>query len=317
MKKIEKNFSNAIYQNFDEIQQSLKESLNRVRIASQNGYRDLFNSNAWGRQYHKLSIEELFFMNLNNDAILAILNVSIYHAIVQNDYSHLLNGVFTYSRLRSLQRAYIPGTNDWTVVESLISNDIVLRDIEYPKSLGFNTNVLYDTTLLLSGNLLRTILTNPDLKTLTLEQYSKFIGEVSSKFDRALLQYLCGLTTEDDKLCKTNFAEMEQLYNRCQWLSSGWYGDANLNKSVPIFLLGLYQLKNIVNINIEIELENEFLKNTDRFIVDNPNYIPQIFNYFDGELEFLNETLTNSFVPFYHTYKIKLDEIKTVTQAKR
>ncbi|WP_343558892.1 hypothetical protein [Sphingobacterium sp.] len=317
MKKIEKNFINAIYQNFDGIQQSLKESLNRVRTASGNGYRNLFNSNAWGRQYHKLSIEELFFMNLNNDAILAILNVSIYHAIVQNDYRHLLNGVFTYSRLRSLQRAYIPGPGDWIVVESLINNDIALREIEYPKSLDFNTNVFYDTTLLLSGNLLRTILINPDLKTLTLEQYSKFIGEVSSKFDKAFLHYLFGLITEDYTLCQTNFAEMEQLYSRCQWLSSGWYRDANLNKSVPIFLLGLYQLKNTVNIAVEIELENEFLNNTNRFILDNPNYTPQIFNYFDGELGFLNETLTNNFVPFYQDYKIKLDEIKIVTQGKR
>jgi len=317
MKKIEKNFSNAIYQNFDEIQRSLKESLNRVRTASRNGYRDLLNSIAWGRQYHKLSIEELFFMNLNNEVILGILNLSIYHAIVQNDYRHLLNGVFTYSRLRLLHRAYLPGTADWIVVESLVSNDIVLQDVEYPKSLGFNTDVLYDPVLQLSKNLLRTILINPDLKTQTLEQYSKFIGEVSSKFDKAFLEYLYGMMTEDYMLCKTNFAKMEQLYSRCQWLSSGWYRAANLNKSVPIFLLGLYQLKNIVNIDIELELENEFLKNANRFIVDNPNYIPQIFNYFDGELGFLNDILTNNFVPFYRNYKIKMDEIKTVAQGKK
>ena len=311
MKTIEKDFSNSIHQNFDSVQQSLTELFHRVAIASvNNDYQNLLNSNAWGKYYHKLTKEELFLMNLNDKEILAILNLSIYQSIVQNDYSHLLNGIFTYSRLRLLNRVYVSGTANWTVVESLVTNDTELKNVVYPKSLTFNIDTTYDTVVQLSGNLLKTILVKSDFKNQSHKQYSELIGEVSSKFDNALLKYLYGLTTDDYELCKTSFEQMEQLYSRCQWLTSGWYREANLNKKLPIFLLGLYQLKNFSNANFDIDIKNELLKNARQFIVENPNYSPKLFRQFDGELKFLNEVLTNNFASFYVSHKTIMNEIK-------
>ena len=310
MKSIEKDFSNATHQNFDSIQQSLTELLHRVTIASNNGYQNLLNSNVWAKHYHKLRVEELFLMNLNDKEILAILNLSIYQSINQNDYSHLINGISTYSRLRLLNRAYISGTANWIAVESLVTNDTELKNAVYPKPLTFNDDTLYDTVVLLSGNLLKTILVNPDFKNQAFKQYAELIGDVSSKFDNAFLKYLYGLTTDDYELCKTSFEQMEQFYSRCQWLATGWYREANLNKKLPIFLLGLYQLKNFANTNFDLDIQNEFLRNVNQFNVENPDYTPKLFRQFDGELKFLNETLTNNFASFYTNYKTKMNEIK-------
>lgn len=311
MKNIQKDFSNSAHQNFDSIQQSLTELLHEVKMASNNGYQNLLNSNSWGKHYHKLTTEELFVMNLNDKEILGILNLAIYQSILQNDYSHLINGIFTYSRLRLLNRAYVSGVSDWLVVESLVTNDTELQNLEYTKSLNFNNDTLFDTVSLLGGNLLKTILIKPDFKSQTIEQYSKLIGDVKSKFDNAFLQYLYGLTTDNYELCKTSFEQIEQLYKRCQWLATGWYREANLNKELPIFVLGLYQLKNFTNSNFDFDIRNEFLKNVKQFTVDNPNYKPKLFMQFDGELNFLNDILTNNFTSFYINYKIKINEIKT------
>ena len=60
MKDIENDFRNSKHQNFDSIQQSMTELLHRVTRASNNGYQNLLNSNAWGIHYHKLTIEFKF-----------------------------------------------------------------------------------------------------------------------------------------------------------------------------------------------------------------------------------------------------------------
>ncbi|MFC4211853.1 hypothetical protein ACFOWA_11705 [Pedobacter lithocola] len=311
MKAIEKDFSSSIHQNFDSVQQSLTELFHRVAIASENNdYQSLLNSNAWEKNYHKLTKEELFLMNLNDKEILAILNLSIYQSITQNDYSHLLNGIFTYSRLRLLNRVYVSGNTNWTVIESLVTNDKELKNAAFPKSLPFNIDTTYDTVIQLTENLLKTILGKSDFKNQSHKQYSELIGEVSSKFDNALLKYLYGLTADDYELCKTSFEQMEQLYSRCLWLTSGWYREANLNKKIPIFLLGLYQLKNFTATNFDLVIKNEFLKKANRFIVENPNYKPKLFRQFNSELKFLNEILTNNFASFYVNYKTKMNEIK-------
>lgn len=310
MKTIEKEFNNAVYQNFDSVQKSLTKLYHRVALASANNdYQNLLNANAWGKYYHKLTKEELFLMNLNDKEILAILNLSIYQSIIQKDYSHLLNGIFTYSRLRFLNRVYVSGTKNWIVVESLITNDTDLKNICYPKQLT-SINKIDDAVVMLIENFLKTILVKSDFTHQVHKQYSEFIGEVSAKFDNALIKYLYGLTTNDYELCKTCFEQMEQLYSKCLWLTSGWYREANLSKKVPIFLLGLYQLKNFTAINFEPVIKNEFLKTANQFIVETPNYQPELFREFNGELKFLNEILTNNFVSFYVNFKAKMNEIK-------
>lgn len=309
LKNIEKDFSNSIHQNFDSIQQSLTELLSQVTVESKNGYQNLLNSNAWRKHYHKLTVEELFVMNLKDKEILAILNLSIYQSIAKNDYSILIDGVFTYTRLRFLNRTYLLGTNDWIAVESQITNDKELLSLLYSKTLALETDK-YDYAYLLSQNLLRTILHNHNFKTESLKQYLEFIGNVSSKFDISFLKYLYSLITGKYQLCKTSFEQMEQLYGRCQWLTTGWYREANLNKRFPIFLLGLYQLKNFANTNFDLDIKNEFLKNVNQFRIENPNYEPKLFRQFDGELKFLNEVLTNNFASFYTNYKDKMNEIK-------
>lgn len=312
MKTIEKDISNSTHQSFDSVQQSLTALFHRVAIASvNNDYQNLLNSNAWGKHYHQLSKEELFLMNLNDKEILAILNLSIYQSVAQNDYSHLLNGIFTYSRLRFLNRAYASETTNWTVVESLVTNDTELKNLVYPKSSTLNIDTTYDTVVQLSGNLLKTILVNSDFKNQSHQQYSGLIGDVSSKFDKALLKYLYGLTADDYELCRTSFEQMEQLYSRCLWLTSGWYREANLNKKIPIFLLGLCQLKNFATTNFDLTIKNEFLKSASQFIAENPNYKPKLFKQFDGELKFLNKILTDDFASFYVAYKTTMNEIKT------
>ncbi len=310
MKDIENDFRNSKHQNFDSIQQSMTELLHRVTRASNNGYQNLLNSNAWGIHYHKLTIEELFVMNLHDKEILAILNLSIYQSISQNENSYLINGIFTYSRLRLLNRAHLSGTNNWIVVESLVTNDTELQNLQYSESLTFNNDTLYDTVSLLSGNLLKTILVNPGFKSRILEQYSSLVGEVSSKFDNAFLKYLFGLTTNNVELCKTSFEQIEQLYSKCQWLAKDWYQEANLNKKLPIFLLGLYLLKNFSNTKFELVIKNEFLMKLKEFTVENPDYKPELFRQFDGELEFLNQVLTKNFASFFINYNTKINEIK-------
>lgn len=313
MKKIEKEFNNSVHQNFDEIQQSLIRLFDRVMAAASNHeYCGLLNSNTWGDHYHKLSFSELFLMNLNDKEILGILNIAIYQAVVDNDYKQLLNGIFTYSRLRLLNRAYLSGPADWIIVEGAVNKDTELQGLVYTKSLALDNTVSYDKTLLLSRNLLRAIVIEPDLKNETKELYSKLIGEVTSKFDRAFLEYLYGVITGDYQLIRANFEEMEQCYSRCQWLSSGWYREAGLNKTVPVFLLGLYQLKNVVNNSIELPLKNEYLREASHVIRESPDYKPQILKPFEGSLQFLNDILISDFVPFYRGYRAKIEAIRKV-----
>ena len=314
LKNIENDFLSSEHQSFDSIQHALKQEFDTVLIASKNGYKNILNANAWGDHLHNLTVEELFIMNLNDKEVLAILNLSIYQAIIQNDYSHLINGVFTYSRLRLLQRTHVSGTKDWIVVESMITNDKILKNLEYPKSITFNKDKSYDEVIVLAENLLKTIVTNPAFKMDAQKQYSELIGNVSSKFDNSFINYLYGLTTDNYELCKTSFEQMEQLYGRCQWLSRGWYEDAKLNTKGPIFLLGLYRLKNVSIANFEFDIKNEFLKKASNFIIENPEYKPSLCMSFNNELQFLNNILTENFATFYTNYQTKINAIKTAVK---
>ncbi|MBI3509340.1 MAG: hypothetical protein HY064_01650 [Bacteroidetes bacterium] len=310
MKNIEEKFKNSTQQNFDAVQKTFAQLLQSMRVASNNGYRNIFNSNSWGSNYHKLTIEELFFMNMSDTEILTILNISIYNSVIKKDYSILLDGIFTYSRLRFFSRAYLSGTNDWTAVESLIVGDKELLSLNYPKTLTLE-NDNYDHFYLISRNLLRTILFNKDWKTQTLQQYSELSNTVSGKFDISFLNYLYGLLTYNHALCKTSFEQMEQLYNKCQWLGRGWYRQADLTKQLPIFLLGAIQLIKYTDSNFEVNIKNDWLKNAEEFIRENKNYKPKLAFEFVDELNFLNEILTASFTSFYSQYRYKIvTEIK-------
>ena len=314
MKNIEKDFKSSIHQSFESVQQSLIELLHKIQTATQNNYQNLLNSNIWGKYYHRLTVEELFLMNLNNKEILAILNISIYNTIHKKDFRILMDGIYTYSRLRALNWAYTFFTDEWTVVESLITNDRELRDLLYPKSLSFNDEKLYPSTILLGGNFLKTILLNPVFKDETHQQYSELIEEVSGKFDTAFLHYLYSLTSNDTELAQTSFAQMEQLYSQCKWLATGWYKEANLNKIIPVFLLGLYQLKKITADKIEIDFKNIYLANAEKFILDNPDYKPKVAFEFTGELQFLNQILTDEFSSAYTNLRAKITEIKILNR---
>jgi len=310
LKAIEKEFKRSTHRDFQSVQQSLTELLHQIKIASKNNYQCILNSNAWGKNYHKLTIEELFLMNLSDKDILAILNISIYNAIAKDDYNMLMDGVFTYTRLRFLNRTYLSGTNDWVAMESLIANDKELLSLVYPQSLTLE-NDLYDYTYLLSSNLLRTILYNRNFGKQTFEQYVEYIDKISAKFDVSFLKYLYALLTDNDELCKISFEQMEQLHSRCQWLARGWYQEATMTKILPVFLLGAIQLRKYTNTNLSVDISNEYLKNARDFIVNNPDCKHKLVMEFKGEISFLNVILTNHFIPFYEQYKYKMEnEIK-------
>ncbi|SHE56372.1 hypothetical protein [Pedobacter caeni] len=297
-----------MHQSFESIESSLEELFNKIEKASNNGYQNLLNSNRWGTQFHKLTTEELFFMNVSNKEILAILNLSIHNSIVKNDYSILIDGVFMYSRFRFLNWTHAPGTNDWIAIESLITNDKELMSLVYPETLVL-TDDNYDFSYLLSRNLLRTILANQNWKEHTLQEYSDFINAVSGKFDVSFLNYLYGVLNGDDELSKTSFQQMEQWYSKCQWLTKGWYREADMVKKHPVFLLGLLQLQKLKGNGSTIEANKDWLKDAGTFLRKNEYYKPKPAFEFDHKLSFINEALTRDFSSFYLQYKNKIETL--------
>ncbi|GHU07164.1 hypothetical protein FACS1894151_01060 [Spirochaetia bacterium] len=81
--EIKRKFLENNYHNFDMLNSELNILYNSVDKSIKNNYENLLYSNTNNRNLlKKLSIEEIFLMNLPDNAILSILNISIYEAII-------------------------------------------------------------------------------------------------------------------------------------------------------------------------------------------------------------------------------------------
>jgi hypothetical protein len=127
IKEIQKKFSENVYQNYDILNKELNDIYKNVCKSIKNNYGGLLYSNTRKiNSLKKLNSEEIFLMNVPDKIILAILNISIYESILENDYGILCNGVFTYSRFRNLNRFHLEGFSLCNCIESFILDDKVL-----------------------------------------------------------------------------------------------------------------------------------------------------------------------------------------------
>lgn len=125
IKEVQKNFSENLYQNYDILNKELNDIYTSVCKSIENNYNGLLFSNTQKSLLKKLNTEEIFVMNIHDKIILAILNISIYNAIVNENHEILYNGIYTYSRLRSLNHLHLTGFDFVSIIESLIFNGVL------------------------------------------------------------------------------------------------------------------------------------------------------------------------------------------------
>jgi hypothetical protein len=268
---IKKKFLENIYQDFDKINAELIILYNDIHKSIKNNYENLLYSNIKLDFLRKLKPEELFFMNIHDKYILAILNISIYQEIINEDYEFLYNGIYTYTHLRSLNRLHLEGFKLNEIFECLIINEN--RYIEQ-----YNWKEYIVKRFL-----------------------EDFYDQMNGKFDMEFVEILKG-TVSNEKAIENNYNNLLKLHSKCQWLTKGWYRECNLINYMPIYLVGIYKF---IGQNIKIETENKWFISFIDFLNKNKAKEKRLVYKFTGEISFLNSILDKDYNNFRNEYKNK------------
>jgi hypothetical protein len=271
-KDLTKIFLENVYQNFDRINDELNMQYSNVNKSIENNYENLLYSNSKLNLLKKLKTNELFLMNIHDKHILAILNISIYNAIVKEDYELLYNGIYTYNHLRKLNRMHLTGFKFNEFIESLIFNE--------------NKHIEED-----------------NWKEYIINQFFENYGsKMSGKFDMELAKILKKIIAKENDI-ENNYNNLFKLYSKCQWLSRGWYQECNLINYMPIFLAGIYKF---IGQDINIETENKWFTGFIDYLNKNRTKENKLVYNFSGEISFLNKILDKDYNDFYKEYKNKI-----------
>ena len=270
IEKIKNKFLESSYHNFDAVNIELNDLYSYIQKAKKNNGKGILFSNTKKSEWLKiLNPEELFLMNMHDKHILAILNISIYEAITNENYEILYNGVYTYAHLRTLNRLHLSGSEADTIIESLIYN------VNFSKQ--------------------------NNLAEYLLKQFLEYYDFPNGKFDAALIQLLESLIKQENDV-ETHFNNLLKLHSRCQWLTKGWYRECNLINYMPIFLIGLYKL---INRPFNIETDNKQLIDFINYLEQNKFKENKLVYTFSGKVDFLNNILDAKYDEFCKAYKTK------------
>ncbi|GHV86699.1 hypothetical protein AGMMS50230_23070 [Spirochaetia bacterium] len=209
----------------------------------------------------KLSIEEIFLMNLPDNVILSILNISIYEAIINKNYELLYNGIYTYSHLQNLNRQHLKGFDFTNFIECLIFNEN-----EYIGIINWKEYVVKQF----------------------MENYKE---QMNGKFDSELLEVL-NKTISLENGIENNFNNLVKLHSKCQWLTKGLYRECNLINYMPIYLIGIYKF---IDKKIKIETKNEYFIEFINYLDTNKKMENKLVYKFTGEIDFLNKILDKEY----------------------
>jgi hypothetical protein len=268
---IKKKFLESKYQSFDILNTELNNLYNRVCESVRNNYDNLLNSNMRKKWLKTLKKEEIFLMNIHDKYILSILNISIYQAIVNDNYELLYDGIYTYNHLRKLNRLHLEGFKFNVMVEGLIFNEN-----EYIKQNNWKEYVV--------------------------KQFGENFGDqMNGKFGMELVEILNRTISKED--AEDNYNNLLKLHSKCQWLTKGWYRECNLINYMPIFLVGIYKF---IEQNIKIETENKWFLGFIEYLNNNRTKENKLVYNFSGEISFLNKILDNGYNEFYKEYKNKI-----------
>jgi hypothetical protein len=302
-KDIQNKFSENIYHNFDMINDELNNIYINVCKSVKNNYSGLLYSNGRKRNLiERLDIEELFLMNVPAKIILAILDISIYESILNDEYSLLCNGIFTYSRLRSLNRLHLPGMNLCCSVESFILDDKVLFNNSFKGKIEIDQND-YNMENYLFDNFIKIIFFNQtNWKEIVLKQYEDNINKtIKGKFDMKLLEILKNIATGENNF-ENDYNSLVKLHPKCQWLTQGWYRECKLINHMPIFLAGIYKL---IGKQLRIETDKEYFAKFIEYLNNENNIENKLVYNFTGRIDFLNRILDKEYENFSKEYKNK------------
>ena len=270
MQKIKNKFLESGFHTFDAVNSELNNLYSDIQKAKNNNCKDLLYSNTKKSDWLKtLSSEELFFLNMHDKHILTILNISIYEAIINKNYELLYRGIFTYNRLRTLNRLHLSNSNANIIVESVIYSDDFLKQNNYVDYL--------------------------------LKRFMEYYDFPQGKFDTELVQLLGNLAKKESGV-ENSFNNLLKLYPKCQWLTRGWYKECNLINYMPIFLVGLYKL---INKTFNIETDNKCLIGFINYLEQNKFKENKLVYTFGGKIDFLNVVLDEKYDEFHKEYNRK------------
>jgi hypothetical protein len=265
--KVENKFLKSSYRNFKTVNVELNNLFIDIQKLGKDNY---FAYSASKSEWVKLNEKEFFLKEIHDKHILAILNIAIYNAIISENYEILYNGIYTYNRLRTLNRLHLSGHAFHTVIESLIYND----------------NLVQQNTL--AEDLLKT--------------FMEFFDLSNGKFDTELIQLLeSQIRGEND--VEIHYHNLLKLHSRCQWLTKGWYRECNLINYMPVFLVGVYKL---INRPFSIETDNKWLIDFIRYLGQNKFKENNLIYTFSGKIDFLNSILNEKYDEFCEEYKSKM-----------
>jgi hypothetical protein len=301
-KEIQKKFPENVYQNYDMLNEELNNFYINVCKSIKNNYNGLLNSDAKRNWLKKLNAEEIFLMNIHDKIILAILDIAIYESIINNNYELLCNGIFTYSRLRSLNRLHLPCMNFCGSIESFILGDKVLFNNNFKGKIEIDQND-YNAENYLPGNFLKVIFFNQNnWKETVLKQYNDNVNKsIKGKFDIELLQIFKNIAAGENNF-ENSYNNMLKLHSKCQWLTQGWYRECKLINYVPIFLVGIYKL---IGEKFKIETDKKYFSDFIEYINKNNNIDYKSVYNFTGKIDFLNKILDKEYESFSKEYKNK------------
>lgn len=301
IKDIQKKFSENVYQNYDMLNEKLNEDYVKVCKSIKNNYDGLLDSNAKRKWLKKLNTEEIFLMNIHDKIILAMLDIAIYESIINNNYELLCNGIFTYSRLRNLNRLHLPGSN-WGAIESFILNDVDLIKNSFKGKIEIDKND-YSIDDYLIDNFMKVIFFDQgNWKETVLQQYNDNINTtIKGKFDIGLLQIFRKMVIGENDF-ENNYNDLIKLHSKCQWLTQGWYRECKLINYIPIFLVGIYKL---IGRQLKIETDKEYFIKFIKYLNNRNNIENKLVYNFTGRIDFLNKILDKEYEKFSKEYKNK------------
>jgi hypothetical protein len=301
-KDIQKKFSENVYQNYDILNEELNNFYINVCKSIKNNYNGLLNSNEKVNWLKKLNAEEIFLMNVHDKIILAILDIAICESIINNNYELLRNGIFTYSRLRSLNRLHLPGMNLCGSIESFILDDKVLFSNNFKGKIEIDQND-YNVENYLPDNFIKIMFFNQNnWREIVLKQYNDNVNKsIKGKFDIELLQIFKNIVVSGNNF-ENNYNNLVKLHSRCQWLTQGYYRECKLINYVPIFLVGIYKL---IGKKLEIETDKKYFPNFINHLNENNNIDYKLVYNFTGKIDFLNKILDKEYEKFSKEYKNK------------
>jgi hypothetical protein len=269
---IKKKFLENVYRDFDALNIDLNDLYINVLKSIKNNYNGLLYSGVKRNGLKKLNEEEIFLLNIHDKFILSILNISIYEAIVNDNYELLYNGIYTYSHLRKLNRLHLKGCKFHVNIEGLIFNEN-----EYIKQNNWKEYAVK-------------------------QFFENFGNQMNGKFDMELVKILNKTISMED--VEDNYNNLLKLHSKCQWLTRGWYRECNLINYMPIFLVGIYKF---AGQNIKIETENKWFTGFIDYLDKTGVKENKLVYKFTGKIDFLNRILDKEYNNFSDEYKNKCD----------